>query len=268
VTDLGKRNLLGVLVDALDYEAAVTRIIRAACDRRAYAATALAVHGVMTGASDRTHRHRLNSLDLVTPDGQPVRWALNWIHGARLRDRVYGPALMLRVCEEAARRGLSIYLYGSRPAVVDALTRALRKKLPALRIAGSEPSVFRVLQEEEKDALVGRIRRSGASITFVGLGCPRQEVFVYEFRSVLSMPVIGVGAAFDYHSGFQREPQAWVQRAGFQWAHRMLHEPRRLWKRYLISNTAFLARLGLQLAGLIHPDPADTTPPQREMSLG
>jgi len=268
MTDLGKRNLLGVLVDALDYEAAVQRIISAALDGRPYAVTALAVHGLMMGAKDRIHRHRLNSLDLVTPDGQPVRWAPNWIHGVALKDRVYGPDLMFRVCEEAARRDLSVYLYGSRLEVVDSLARSLKARMPAVRLAGSEPSVFRVLKLKEKNALVARIQRSGARIVFVGLGCPRQEVFIYEIRKALGIPVIAVGAAFEYRSGFRREPQPWVQRAGLQWVHRMLHEPVRLWKRYLISNAAFLARLSLQLTGLIHPDPSDTTPPVREQSFG
>src|SRR6266567_4500660 len=113
----GKRNVLGVLVDAIDYEAAVGQVIAAAQERRPFALTALAVHGVMTGVLDRAHNARLNSFDLVTPDGQPVRWALNLLHGAHLPDRVYGPTLMLRVCQRAAAEGLPVFLYGSAPTV-------------------------------------------------------------------------------------------------------------------------------------------------------
>ena len=265
---LGKRNLLGVLVDALDYEDAVGRIIQAACLRQPLGVTALAIHGVMTGARDRVHRHRLNSLDLVTPDGQPVRWALNIAHHTGLTDRVYGPALMLQICQEAASKGLAVYLYGSRQEVVDGLAGSLAKRFPNLRIAGAEPSIFGTLTQEGKNALVNRIQKSEANILFVGLGCPRQEVFVYEVREALSLPVVAVGAAFDYHSGFRNEPPVWVQRAGLQWLHRLGQEPARLWKRYLFQNFAFLARFGLQVVGLRCPDPSDTDRPLHPLSLG
>jgi N-acetylglucosaminyldiphosphoundecaprenol N-acetyl-beta-D-mannosaminyltransferase len=266
--DLGKKNLLGVLIDALDYEAAKKKIIEAARQRRPFAVTALAVHGVMTGYCDPEQRHRLNQLDLVTPDGQPVRWALNLAHGAKLKDRVYGPNLMMQVCEGAESAQLPIYLYGSRAETVQALAAALAQRFPNLRIAGVEPSAFRVLAAEEKESLIQRIRESGARIVFAGLGCPRQEVFVYEFRTALSMPVVAVGAAFDYHSGRLPEPPVWVQRAGFQWVHRLAQDPRRLWKRYLLLNAAFLGGLSLQLTGLIHPDPADTISPKRDYNFG
>ncbi len=265
---LGKRNLLGVLVDALDYESAVGTIVQAASLRRPLAVTALAVHGVMTGVQDRVHRHRLNSLDLVTPDGQPVRWALNMAHRTGLKDRVYGPTLMLRVCREAASKGLAVYLYGSRQEVVDSLALSLNKRVPDLRIVGAEPSTFGTLTDQDRSELIDRIRRSQASILFVGLGCPRQEVFVYEVRGALSFPVVAVGAAFDYHSGFRAEPPLWMQRSGLQWLHRLGQEPGRLWKRYLLHNITFLMRFSLQLSGLKCLDPADTDLPLRPLSLG
>src|SRR5262249_53895851 len=114
MNDQGKRNVRGVLVDALDYEAAVQRIVAAAEAGQGFAVTALAVHGVMTGVSDAQHRHRLNRFDLVTPDGQPVRWALNHLHDTNLRDRVYGPRLMAEVCRAAGEQRLPVYLYGSK----------------------------------------------------------------------------------------------------------------------------------------------------------
>src|SRR5688572_27514599 len=119
--DHGKKNVLGVMIDAVDYEAAVDRIIQAADEGRPYAVSALAVHGVMTGVDDDEHRYRLNHLDLVTPDGQPVRWALNLLHKTGLRERVYGPLLTLMVIEAAAEHGLPVYFYGSRPEVLDRL---------------------------------------------------------------------------------------------------------------------------------------------------
>src|SRR5438270_12426836 len=119
--DRGKHNLLGILIDAVDYDGAVERIMRAARDHRGAAISALAVHGVLTGVLDPVHRYRLNHFDLIVPDGQPVRWALNWLHRVRLRERVYGPRLMLEVCRRAAADGLPIFLYGSTADVLTPL---------------------------------------------------------------------------------------------------------------------------------------------------
>jgi len=263
--DQGKKNVLGVEVDAVDYEAAVARIVSAAKSSRPYSCTALAVHGVMTGVLDPEQRYRLNGLDLVTPDGQPVRWALNALHGAGLPDRVYGPTLTLHICEAAAREGLSIYLFGSRPATVQRLSEELTSRFPELEVAGAEPSSFRQLTSAEHQALIGRIRGSGAAIAFVGLGCPRQEVFAYECSKGLSMPVIAVGAAFDYHAGEQIEPPMWVQRLGLQWAHRLGQDPRRLWKRYLGLNSLYVILLALQLLRLWRPRPTGSPPRERHL---
>jgi N-acetylglucosaminyldiphosphoundecaprenol N-acetyl-beta-D-mannosaminyltransferase len=260
VKDLGKRNVLGILVDAVDYEAAVDKIIAAAEERRGYAVSALAVHGVMTGVQDPTHGYRLNHLDLVTPDGQPVRWALNMLHGAGLTDRVYGPTLMLKVCAVAASHGLPIYLYGSTSAVLDRLGSSLAGMFPGLVVAGAEPSKFRRTTSEEKGEIADRIRGSGAAITFVGLGCPRQEVFAYEYREALRMPIVAVGAAFDYHAGLQREPPMFVQGAGLQWLYRLAREPRRLWKRYTVTSAAYMGRLALQGLRLSRPGPSTEAP--------
>lgn len=266
--DLGKKNVLGVLVDAVDYEAALSRIMEAAEGCRPYAVSALAVHGVMTGVDDIEHRYRLNHLDLVTPDGQPVRWALNLLHRTGLAERVYGPDLTLAVCEEAARRGLPVYFYGSRPEVLELLAKNLGERFPALRIGGSEPSRFRATTQEEKAETVARIVASGARITFVGLGCPRQEVFVYEYREALSMPVLAVGAAFDYHAGLLEAPPAWVQRRGLQWLYRLAQDPTRLWRRYLVLNPRFIVRLAAQAAGIHRPRPDRPTAPPKEILVG
>ncbi|HUT77213.1 MAG TPA: WecB/TagA/CpsF family glycosyltransferase [Polyangia bacterium] len=265
--DRGKRNVLGVLIDEVDYEGAVERITSAATSGRRCSCTALAVHGVMTGVLDREQRYRLNALDLVTPDGQPVRWALNALHRSRLPDRVYGPNLMLAVCESAAAAGLPIYLFGSSTSVVEKLRQSLLERFPGLLVAGAEPSAFKRLGENERLALIRRIRGSGAAITFVGLGCPRQEVFAYECASELSMPVISVGAAFDYHAGVSKEPAPWIQRLGLQWAYRLAQDPRRLWKRYLGLNTMYVALLALQLSRAWRPR-ATGAPPTEMLGYG
>jgi N-acetylglucosaminyldiphosphoundecaprenol N-acetyl-beta-D-mannosaminyltransferase len=157
VIDHGKKNVLGVGISALDYEYAVSRIMSDAKAGRRCATTALAVHGLMTGALERAHRHRLNSFDLVTPDGQPVRWALNVLYGTKLRDRVYGPNLTLQVCQEAARQGSSVYFYGSKAEVIEKLCSRMKELCPGLKIAGAQPSEFRTLSAQEQMATVGRI---------------------------------------------------------------------------------------------------------------
>lgn len=266
--DLGKRNVLGVLVDAVDYEAAVSKIVTAAREGRGFTGTATAVHGLMVGVQDRTHRYRLNHFDLVTPDGQGVRWALNLLYAAGLPDRVYGPRLFLEVCVAAESEGLPVYLYGNRPAVLDQLVSNLKGWFPRLVVAGAEPSKFRRTSPQEKAEIVRLIRASGARITFVGLGCPRQEVFAYEYREALSMPLLAVGSAFDFHVGRLREPSPFIQRAGLQWVHRLIQEPRRLWRRYLFLNPMFATLLLLQASGLWQPNAAEVEAPPYEVLPG
>lgn len=196
-----KKNVLGVLVDATTYEQALDAVLTAARNRRPFAVTALAVHGVMTGVLDREHGARLNSYDLVTPDGQPVRWALNLLHGTGLTDRVCGPVLTERVLRAAADEGLPVYLYGSTEETLDRLVLNLQNALPALKVVGREASKFRTARPGEDAKLAARITGSGARILLVGLGCPRQEVFVHAMRPLLPMPLLAVGAAFDFHAG-------------------------------------------------------------------
>lgn len=265
--DFGKRNVLGVMIDVVDYEAAAVRVVRAAEARQPYAVASLAVHGIMTGVDDEAHRYRLNTFDMITPDGQPVRWALNLLSKARLRERVYGPKLMLHVIERAAEQGLPVYFYGSSAEVLEKLGPNLQKRWPALIVAGAQPGQFRHVSAEEKQATINAVRESGARILFVGLGCPRQEIFCYEHRDHLDMPLLAVGAAFDYHAGTVREPPAFVQRWGLQWLYRLVQQPRRLWRRYLILNPRYLGRLFAQRLGLWHPNLA-AKPPADEIGWG
>lgn len=259
--DLGKKNLLGVNIDAVDYDAAVQRFIAAAKQSKRLTATALAVHGVMTGVLDQEHRHRLNSLDLVVPDGMPVKWCINLLHKAALSDRVYGPNLMLKVCEAAAKEGLPLYFFGTQRETLDKLIDNLKSKFPGILIAGSEPSQFRKLNEQESITLVQRISESGAKITFVGLGCPRQEIWAYELGNELSMPIFAVGAAFPFHAGTLQQAPLWMQSNGLEWLFRLVSEPRRLWKRYVYLNPAYLFLVALQFLKLRTPDPNKTTKP-------
>jgi exopolysaccharide biosynthesis WecB/TagA/CpsF family protein len=266
--NLGKQNLLGVRIDAIDYESAVARIIESAQQGWRCTVGALAVHGVMTGATDLVHRYRLNCLDLIVPDGQPVRWAMNALYGTKLADRVYGPKLTLLVCREAARIGIPVFFYGSREEVVSKLAAEITEQCPGLKVAGFQASTFTRLTSAERQNLVERIMESGAKILFVGLGCPRQEVFAYEMGAHLSMPILAVGAAFDYHSGTLSEPPEFMQRAGLQWLYRLAQEPFRLWRRYLPQNTRFVVEFTLQFLRLRVANPSNAKPPSAEMYYG
>lgn len=247
-------------VDAVDYEAAVARIMDAARQGRGYSVSALAVHGIMTTVFDRDQRTRVARLDLVTPDGQGVRWALNLLHGTRLPDRVYGPRLMEEVCRACAAEGRSIFLYGSTAETLDRLAANLVARIPGLAIAGCQPSRFATSTAAEQQAIADRITASGASVVFVGLGCPRQEVFCFEYRDLLARPCLAVGAAFDYHAGTLQEPPAWVQRHGLHGLYRAMQEPRRLWKRFLLLPPLFCTLVAAQRLGFPGLDPSDAEP--------
>lgn len=268
MVDRGKHNVLGIRIDAVDYAAAVERIATAAYNRQPLAASALAVHGVMTGVLDRTHRYRLNAFDLLVPDGQPVRWALNRLHGLTLTDRVYGPTLMLKVCERAALEGLPVYLYGGTPEMIRRLEARLIELFPRLPIAGSTASAFRQLTAAERDRTIAAIKSSGAAITFVGLGCPRQEVWAFECREALSMPVLAIGAAFAFHAGMLPQAPKVLQDRGLEWLYRLVQEPKRLWQRYLLLNPLYVSLLVLQAAGLRPFDPNDARRPLEELRYG
>lgn len=248
--DQGKKSVLGVMVDAVDYDGALSRIARAAHERRPYIVSALAVHGVMTGVESAEHKFRLNSFDLIVPDGQPVRWALNLVHRSALASRVYGPELTLRTLGMAEREGLPVYFYGTRHAILSRLLERIAIDFPKLIVAGAEPSKFRTLHPEECVALATRIKDSGAAITFAGLGCPRQEVFAYEMRPLLPMPILAVGAAFAFIAGTLSQAPPSMQRHGLEWLYRLREEPLRLWRRYLILNPYYLFLLAAQLVGV------------------
>lgn len=248
-----RRNLLGVEICATDYAGACDAIRAAAVEHRPFALSALAVHGIMTGVLDPVHRRRLNALDMLVPDGQPVRWGINALYDEGLTDRVCGPKLMLDVCAMAERDGLSIGFYGNKETVLAELQRRLRERYPALRFAASIPSRFRRVDPAEQAEVARTIAASGTDILFVGLGCPRQEVWVYENRDRLDMPILAVGAALDFHAGRTAIAPVWMQQRGLEWVYRLWQEPNRLWRRYLLLNPLYLTLLAAQKLRLWRP---------------
>lgn len=266
--DRGQHNVLGIKLSAVDYEMAVEKIVTAAEEKKPFGVSALAVHGVMTGVFDATHRYRLNALEMIVPDGQPVRWAMNFMYGTGLKDRVYGPNLTLKTCERAAELGLPIFLFGGTPEILEKLKFNLEAKYPGIKIAGMRASKFRKLNAEERDELVAEIKASGAAITLVGIGCPRQEVWAFEFKDRLSMPVLAVGAAFNFHAGLLPQAPSWMQDRGLEWAYRLSQEPGRLWQRYLKLNPLYLMLLGAQSMRFWQPSLSDVERPRGEVLFG
>jgi exopolysaccharide biosynthesis WecB/TagA/CpsF family protein len=214
-------------------------------------AVILNVHSVMTARFDRRLAAVLNSADVGTPDGMPLVWALRSL-GMSAQTRVYGPDLMMALCEQAAKLGHRIYLYGGREATLPLLRGALLRQFPALQVAGMHAPPFRPLGREEDEASVRDIRASGADIVFVGTGMPRQERWMYEHRHLLpGVVMLGVGAAFDFHAGRIRQAPSWMQNAGLEWLFRLCMEPVRLWKRYIVFNPLFLGLWLLERTGIL-----------------
>lgn len=242
-----KHALFGVEVSATTYTDAAAVILSAAKRHQGALVTALAAHGVVEAANNPSLNAIINEYDMVTPDGQPVRLALNALHSSKLATRVAGPDLMLLVCERAASEGVSIYLYGSSEHVVKTLKAKLTARFPDLEVAGCEPSLFRPITTRESEELAGRINASGAGVVFIGLGCPLQEKFSYQHRHLINAVLFCVGAAFDFHAGTKRRAPRWMREIGMEWFFRMMQEPRRLCGRYITTNAMFIGKFIQQL---------------------
>ncbi|HRL76701.1 MAG TPA: WecB/TagA/CpsF family glycosyltransferase [Candidatus Accumulibacter phosphatis] len=205
------------------------------------------VHSVVMATRDRAHERTIANADMATPDGAPVAWMLRRM-GYRDQERINGPDLMWRYCREAHKREESVFLYGGTDQTLTALQERLRQTFPLLRIAGAISPPFRALSVGEDQAEVNAINEAGAGTVWVSLGCPKQEAWMEAHRGRINAVMIGVGAAFDYHAGTIRRAPKWMQNSGLEWFYRLLSEPRRLWRRYLITNSVFLIRVIGQLA--------------------
>jgi len=251
---LAQSTILGVPVTRTDYSHLVDWVIDCAKQKLSVQGTAAAVHNLVLAQQDPDHMKALSTFDFVTPDGQPVRWALNVLHGARLRQRVYGPELVLRICEAAEKNTLGVFFYGSNDRILNSLRINLSVNYPKLKIHTLSPGRLDLpFPDQPTDMMsqdLNKIRDSGAQILFVGLGCPKQEKWIWKYGSKIPMPSIGVGAAFDFHAGTLRQAPPWMQQRGLEWLYRLAKEPRRLWRRYLWGNTQFIAGIFLQLTNL------------------
>jgi N-acetylglucosaminyldiphosphoundecaprenol N-acetyl-beta-D-mannosaminyltransferase len=240
------RHIVGMRVDATTYDDATARIIAGAKAAKSAYVCASNVHMTMETYDSPKFADVVNSADLVTPDGMPLVWGLRGL-GVKNAVRVCGPALTLTVCEAAAQMNVPIALYGGTSASLVAFTDFLKNKFPSIDIACQISPPFRPVTREEDEAYTKQIVDSGARILFVGIGCPRQEIWMSEHRGRIPAVMLGVGAAFDFHSGRIKQAPAWMQKVGLEWLFRLLMEPRRLWKRYFKHNPRFVAFFLVQL---------------------
>lgn len=238
--------ILGANIDAMSWQQSIDRIIAWGLKRESRYVCACNVHSVVTASADALFRDVINSADMATPDGMPVAWSLRRL-GFSQQERINGPDLTWRLLARCADLGLPVYFYGSSEHTLSQLRVKIATAFPRLELAGTHSPPFRVLTEAEDVQIIESVNASGAALVFVGLGCPKQEFWMAQHRGKIQAVMLGVGAAFDYHAGTLQRAPFWMQRVGLEWAYRLLKEPRRLWRRYLSTNSTFLFGIARQL---------------------
>ncbi len=242
----GTTDVLGVHISAIDMDGAVATIEGWIRDNDPHYVCACTVHTVMEAQRDSVFRDSVNAAGLRTPDGMPLVW-LSRRAGHDNVSRVYGPDLMLALCARSAENGHRHFFYGGAPGVAEELTKNLSMRFPGLNIAGIHTPPILAMGAVESDATIQTINQSDADVIWVGLGNPKQELWVANHRPLLRAPVlIAVGAAFDFHAGRVRQAPKWMQRNGLEWLFRLSQDPKRLWRRYIIGNTRFIWRMMIE----------------------
>jgi N-acetylglucosaminyldiphosphoundecaprenol N-acetyl-beta-D-mannosaminyltransferase len=243
--------VLGVRIDALQIPEVIEKLEEWIRERRRSHFVALAnVNNVMEARKDPGFRKIQDSADLALPDGMPLVW-MGRLHGHPLRRRVYGPDLLLDFCRQTEGKGYSHFFYGGAPGIGEQLAEEMKRRFPGTKIAGVYSPPFRALNRQEDASIVEMINQAAPDVLWVGLGCPKQERWIYEHRNRLRVPVIaGIGQAFDIHSGRVTQAPRWMREHGLEWLFRFCSEPRRLWRRYLVYNAEFLFSLLVEIAGV------------------
>jgi len=240
-------NVLNVRVDAIDMERALQRVEEMLQrQNKAYICVA-GVHGIMEAQKCAALADVYANADMTIPDGMPLVW-VGHAQGQTTMQRVTGPDFMLELFRRQSFAATTHYLYGGEPGVADRLREVLGRRFPQARILGVRTPPFRDLDPAEQREFLEEIRRLRPDVIWVGISCPKQEIFMRRYLPLLETKImVGVGAAFDYHTGRIRDSADWVKRAGLQWLHRFIQDPKRLWKRYLLNNPPFVFRILCQL---------------------
>ena len=250
LSEITRTNILGVGINAITMAQAIDQISTWIETGARQYISVCTVHTIMECRQDERVRRAVNQAGLATPDGMPLVWLSKWQSGLEV-SRVYGPDLMLALCEHAAARGYRHYFYGGAQGVPELLAARLQSRFPGLKVAGCYAPPFRPLTAEEEAQIIARINQAAPDIVWVGLGTPKQDLWMAAHRPQLAAPVlIAVGAAFDFHTGRVAQAPRWMQRNGLEWLYRLLQEPRRLWYRYLIYNPLFVVLVIAQMLGL------------------
>lgn len=242
--------VLGVSISSDNHAEVVTSILKWAEARESRYICAANVHMLMEANDSPAFRKIVNSADLVVPDGMPLVWMMR-LKGRRDQQRVYGPALMLHVLDAAARENIPVGFFGSESQVLESLVKRMQARFGRLNIVFSISPPFRELTSYEDAEIIRQINEAGARILFIGLGCPKQEIWMATRRGKIQAVMLGVGAAFDFHAGAKPQAPAWMQKTGLEWLFRFGSEPRRLWKRYLYHNPRFVLLAMSDLLGLL-----------------
>lgn len=232
-------SVIGSPIDVIDWSGAVNRIVEWGEAKVSKVVCICNSHSVVTARFDSEFKRVVRDADMATPDGAPVAALISVLRGV-FQERINGPDLMLKVCAEAELRGLSVYFYGGSEVSLNLLLSVFEKRFPKLAVAGAYSPPFRPLSEEEDSKVIDSINQSGAGLVWVGLGCPKQELWMHAHKNKIQAVMLGVGAAFDYHSGMIKRAPVWMRKFGLEWFHRLCSEPRRLWRRYLYTNSAFV----------------------------
>lgn len=240
MVEIKKYPVFGLNYSKTDYQEASDVIIENAKARKSFTVACLPVHGVIEAYRFKKFRDMANRIDMVLPDGQPIKWALNAIHKLNLKERVCGPDLTLHVLEKASGHKLKVFLYGSYENTIFKFAQFIKDNYPGIEICGIHPDRFREALESEDHFDINNINNSGANLLLVSRGCPRQEFWIESHKDKIDATMMAIGAAFDHLAKTVKRAPPWMQNIGLEWLFRLIVEPRRLWKRYLVTNSLFI----------------------------
>jgi N-acetylglucosaminyldiphosphoundecaprenol N-acetyl-beta-D-mannosaminyltransferase len=246
MSNLTTKTILGSPVTALPFDDQVSVITDWATKRQNRYVCVANVHMVVEAHWHEDFASVLQQADLVTPDGMPLVWLLRSM-GVKRQNRVAGLDLFLALCKKAQEQGIPVFFVGSQSMILERMQSRLHREFPTLMIAGMEPLPFRPLEPDERELLLTRIAESGAGLVFISLGCPKQEKWMHQNRDRISAVMLGLGGVFPVYAGIQRRAPQWIREWGLEWLYRLFQEPRRLWKRYLVTNMVFLGLILRQL---------------------